>query len=115
MVPEYNPVVVVRGAVYSPAAVMYVEGAGLEYYIENAGGYARHADRDNVHIRYANGQGAVRQKFLLFRSAPEPGPGSTVTVPLIPEDDRTDWAGLVADIAQVAGTIGTALLIFSRL
>jgi polysaccharide export outer membrane protein len=114
IVPEYNPVVVVRGAVNSPAAVMYREGAGLDYYIDNAGGYARHADREAVHVRYANGLGSVRRTFLLFEATPEPGPGSVVTVPLIPEDDRLNWGELVGDIAQVAGAIGTALLIFTR-
>ncbi len=114
VVPEYNPVVTVRGAVNSPAAVMYREGAGLDYYIQNAGGYARHADRDAVHIRYANGLGAVSKKVLLFKTAPEPGPGSTVTVPLVPEDARTDVGQIIRDVAQVAATIGTALLVFTR-
>ncbi|MEJ2502613.1 MAG: hypothetical protein P8177_04720, partial [Gemmatimonadota bacterium] len=97
------------------AAVMYREGASLDYYIDNAGGYARHADEETVHVRYANGMGAVRRTFLLFKAAPEPGPGSVVTVPLVPEDDRTDWGGLIADLARVAGAVGTALVIFNRL
>ncbi len=114
VVPEYNPVVVVRGAVNAPAAVMYREGAGLAYYIENAGGYARHADRDAVHVRYANGQGAMEREILMFSSKPVPGPGSTVTVPLIPEDDRANVREIITDIAQVAGTIATLLLVITR-
>ncbi|MFP4624639.1 MAG: SLBB domain-containing protein [Gemmatimonadota bacterium] len=115
VVPEYNPVVLVRGAVNSPAAVLYREGADLDYYIASAGGYARHADRDNAYVRYANGQGAVPKTVLFFTRTPEPGPGSTVTVPMIPEDDRVRLMDVVGDVAQVLGTLGTALVILNRL
>ncbi|MEJ2184881.1 MAG: SLBB domain-containing protein [Gemmatimonadota bacterium] len=113
-VPEYNPVVVVQGAVNAPTAVLYRKGAGLEYYIDNAGGYARDADKGGVHIRYANGSGAARRRLLVFRTSPKPGPGSVVTVPLIPATDRTDWGAAVAHIAQISGTLATLLLVISR-
>ncbi len=114
-VAEYNPVVVVQGAVNSPASVLYREGAGLDYYVSSAGGYARHADRDNVYVRYANGQGSVRERILVFKRRPVPAPGSTVTVPLVPEDDRPDVRGLVGDVIQIATSVGTLLLLISRL
>jgi protein involved in polysaccharide export with SLBB domain len=44
-IPEYIPTVRVTGAVTAPTSVLFREGADLEYYIENAGGYARRADR----------------------------------------------------------------------
>ncbi len=113
-VPEYNPVVVVRGAVNSPTAVLYRKGANLEYYIDNAGGYARDADKAGVHIRYANGAGAARRRLLVFRTSPEPGPGSVVTVPLVPAADRTDWGTTITHIAQISGTLATLLLVISR-
>ncbi|MEJ2218313.1 MAG: SLBB domain-containing protein, partial [Gemmatimonadota bacterium] len=106
-VPEYNPVVVVQGAVNSPAAVLYRKGAGLQYYIDNAGGYARDADRSGVHIRYANGSGAARRRIVFFRTSPQPGPGSVVTVPLVPPSDRTDWGATIAHVAQISGTLAT--------
>ena len=81
VVPEYNPVVAVEGAVTSPSTVLYRQGAGLDYYIANAGGYARNADEGRVSVRYANGSAWVKRKFLFFGSTP--GPGSLVTVPLI--------------------------------
>ncbi|HSR42014.1 MAG TPA: SLBB domain-containing protein, partial [Longimicrobiales bacterium] len=77
-IPEYNPVVIVRGAVNgeSPIAIQYRPGAGLGYYIDNAGGYARNADEGRVHVRFANGEGAtVGRVLFLFRTAPEPLPG----------------------------------------
>lgn len=117
-VPEYDPVVLVRGAVNAPGgevAVLFQEGAGLEYYIEQAGGYSRFADRDNVNIRYANGSGATVDRFLVFSRRPEPGPGSTVTIPALRDEDRTNWPGLISDLAQVAAALTTVLVVISRL
>lgn len=112
--PEYNPIVVVNGAVNSPVTVTYREGAGLDYYIENAGGYARHADKNRVHVRYQNGEGRTVQRTMFFRSEPTPGPGSVVTVPLTPPDDRLDLRGSISDIAQILAAIASVALILSR-
>lgn len=115
-VPEYNPVVVVEGQVHTPSAVLYREGAGLEYYIEHAGGYTRDADRARVHVQYANGDVAVRAlRFVLFRTSPRPRPGSVVRVPLRPAEDRTDKAALIADLAQIGATLTTVLILLARL
>ena len=43
-IPEYMPTVRVEGAVNAPGSVLYREGAGLDYYVQNTGGYARNAD-----------------------------------------------------------------------
>jgi len=116
-IPEYNPVVVVTGAVNSPSpvAVLYKEGASLGYYIENAGGFARSADEKRVHVRYANGEGRTGQSFLAFNRYPKPLPGSVVTVPALADADRINWSGLISDVAQVAGTIATVALLIARL
>ncbi len=117
VVPEYNPVVLVRGAINAPDSVqvLYVEGAGLEYYIQQAGGYSRFADTDNVHIRYQNGEGATIDRVLLFKRKPSPLPGSVVTVPALREEDRINLPALLADLAQVAGSITAILLVVSRI
>ncbi len=115
IVPEYDPIVVVQGAVNSPAAVLYKEGADLDHYIANAGGYSRAADRDQVHVRFANGEGAVREKVLVFRRSPVPGPGSVINVPFEPANERRDLVDLLRDVAQVAGTLTTLVLVLTRL
>lgn len=107
-IPEYNPVVKVIGEVNSPVSVQYKPGAGLDYYISNAGGYTRDADKSRVSVRYANGSADVTSRtLLLFRSTPTPLPGSTVIVPTIRPEDRTDWRSILSSVAQVAGTLGT--------
>lgn len=116
-VPEYNPVVTVRGAVNGeqPIAIQYRPGVGLAYYIDNAGGYARNADVDRVHIRYANGTGAVMGRFLMFQRAPRPEAGAVITVPFVRDEDRVDVTSLIADIAQIAATLTTIALVIARL
>jgi polysaccharide biosynthesis/export protein len=116
MVPEFNPVVIVRGAVNSPAAVLYRRGAGLDYYIKQAGGYARNADAGRTHVRFANGSGdAVSRSLVFFRSKPEPQAGSEVTVPFKLPEDRTDVRGIITDVVQIVGSIATVALVVSRL
>ncbi|MFQ6047144.1 MAG: SLBB domain-containing protein [Gemmatimonadales bacterium] len=114
VVPEYNPVVAVEGAVTSPSTVLYRPGAGLDYYVDNAGGYARNADEGRVSVRYANGSARVKRKFLFFGSTPEPGPGSVVTVPVVPAEERTDVPALIADISQIIVSAATLAIVALR-
>jgi len=110
-VPEYNPTVRVEGAVNTPVSVLYQDGASLDYYVRNAGGYTRNADKGRVSVRYANGAGATVSRFLVFRSAPKPGPGSVVTVPAKPEREPLDVTAFLGNVAQViAGTVAIVVL-----
>jgi polysaccharide biosynthesis/export protein len=116
VVPEYNPVVLVQGAVNSPqpVAVLYRQGAPLGYYIENAGGYARFADRRGVSVRHANGSAETVQRTFGVRREPRPTPGSEVVVPALRDEDRFDTVGLIRDLAQVAGALTTVLLLIRQ-
>ena len=71
----------VEGAVNSPASVLYREGERLGYYIANAGGYARNADKGRVSVRYANGSARVKEQvpvlqFLAQAKARKHGAGA---------------------------------------
>jgi protein involved in polysaccharide export with SLBB domain len=114
-VPEYIPVVRVEGAVNSPAAVAYLPGAGLDYYIQNAGGYAHNADKGRVHVRYANGAARIKGKFLFFTVyQPEPGPGSVITVPAKPEAEPFKPTEFFAHLAQIAASVVAIIAIATR-
>lgn len=114
VIPEYNPVVVVQGAVNSPSTVLYRQGEGLGYYIENAGGYAQNADEGRAHVQYANGATRVKHEFLFFGSSPKPGPGSVVTVPAQPEKEGSNAAAIIASITQVLVTGATLAIVAIR-
>jgi polysaccharide biosynthesis/export protein len=114
VIPEFNAVVQVQGAVNSPTSVLYKEGADLDYYIENAGGYARGADKRRVHIRFADGTARVAKSHSsLLGGNPEPGPGSVVTVPLTPEEDRFKWKDFIGGFGQIVGTLGALIAIIA--
>jgi protein involved in polysaccharide export with SLBB domain len=110
-IPVYSPTVVVSGAVNSPITVLYREGEGLDYYVENAGGYRNDADKGRLSVRYANGQARTREKFLLWSSYPPPGPGSTVTVPAQDPADRFDTSRFITDLVSVTGSISTVFFV----
>ena len=115
VVPEYNPVVVVQGAVNSPSTVLYRPGAGFGYYIDNAGGYAENADEGRAHVRYANGAIRVKHKFLFFGSSPKPGPASVVIVPEKgPSEGGFDVTSFVSNLVGIAASVATVILVVDR-
>jgi protein involved in polysaccharide export with SLBB domain len=114
IVPEYIATVRVEGAVNSPTSVLYRPGAGLDYYIENAGGYARNADKGRVHVRYANGAARVKSRFLFFTSKPQPGPGSVITVPVKPEGEPFKPTEFFASLAQIAASVVAIIVVATR-
>ncbi|MEO5590369.1 MAG: SLBB domain-containing protein, partial [Gemmatimonadaceae bacterium] len=102
-IPRYNAVVNVKGAVNSPVAVTYVPGASLDFYVRAAGGATRKADLRYAYVAQPNGKvEAVGGKFI-FRSNPNPRPGSTVYVPEKDASDRrVDYLATLGTIAQIA-------------
>ena len=114
-VPEYAPSVRVEGAVNSPASVLYRQGEGLGYYMANAGGYARNADKGRVHVRYADGSARVRSRFLMFSSSPAPGPGSVVTVPSKLPGEPFNLTQFLGSLAQVLASTVAIIVIATKL
>jgi protein involved in polysaccharide export with SLBB domain len=111
VVPEFNAVVKVQGAVTSPTAVQYREGASLSYYIANAGGYARNADRQRVFVRYANGSAETTDGWWFTRRSPRVGPGTVVSVPTKPDAEPFRMTEFLAAAAQIlASTVAIAVI-----
>ena len=56
VVPKTETMVYISGSVRIPGAYPFVEGKGLDYYVNKAGGYTSKVDRDNVFVmmRYAD-------------------------------------------------------------
>jgi hypothetical protein len=104
----------VTGAENAPVTVMYQPGAGFDYYIANAGGYRSDADKGGSSVRYANGTARTRSRFLFFSSYPEPGPGSTISVPSEDPEQRTDWAVLLGPIISGIGTVAALIIAVTR-
>ena len=111
-VPRYISTVQVRGAVGVETKVLYRQGAGFGYYVDQAGGYAKNADKSRTRVRYANGEVRTRGgKFLFFGGGvPDPDPGSTIPVPAKPEDKGggfrvTELVAILTSVMTAAATV----------
>lgn len=117
-VPRVDAVVRVSGAVVFESRVAYNPGAGLDYYIEQAGGYAADADEDRTSVTYPNGQRRTIERFLFFKIEPDPAPGSSIFVPPIPPeglDDGVNWTQIVQSTTAVLGTVATLIFAYTQL
>lgn len=111
-VPHEINTIDVLGAVGVETSVLYREGKGLGYYIDQAGGYAQNADKSRTRVRYANGEVQTRgSKFLFFGGGvPDPDPGSVITVPSKPPREgrglqTTEWVAIFTSIATATAAI----------
>src|SRR5690606_36031448 len=101
------------GAVMFEGWVAYEPGRNLDYYIQQAGGYAANADESRVSITGPDGRRQVVARGLL-RGTPVPPPGSEMFVPELVAGQRTgmSWGDVLTRTAAVASPIAT--LIFAR-
>jgi len=114
-IPEYQASVLVSGAVNSPGSVLYRQGAGIDYYLDAAGGFTKVADRGSVSVQQANGKLQTRHRFLWVKSNPKPGPGSQVHVPAKdPNAPRTDMVALFGAIAQILASTVAIIVVATR-
>lgn len=107
-VPKQRNVVKVNGEVMFPTEVVYKEGAGMDYYIDKAGGFTESARKSKVYVLNANGSAAKTSKFLFFKSYPNVAPGSEILVPKIPERrggglSTAEWVAIASGLASLAG------------
>jgi polysaccharide export outer membrane protein len=111
-IPEFEPSVKVSGAVNSPGSVVWQRGMSLSDFISAAGGFAQHADKDNISVRYANGRVETRHHHVLWTNNPAPGPGSEVFVPAEdPLAPHTDYTALFGAIAQILASTVAIIVI----
>ena len=106
MIPQRSNVVTVRGAVNAPNVVAYVPGKDIEYYIQQAGGPSREADRRRAFVTQPSGK---RETGGAFRN-PKPMPGSLVVVPEVDPTQRTNWIQTLGAVTPILASIVTLIL-----
>ncbi len=112
-IPERSELVRIEGAVLNPSIVNFSKGFSYSDYLSQAGGYGDRARKSQVYITYANGYTERTRKFLFFNIRPKVQPGSVITVPYKPKDDRrSDLTGPV--IMSFFGTVVIALATLLR-
>ena len=112
MIPRFNPVIRVQGAVNAPSNVTYVPGADLNYYVRSAGGGSRSADRSRAYVTQPNGKlESVKVRWLIPDDVPVPRPGAIVTVPDKEPTEKNDFVQLASVIAQLLASLATVIVI----
>ena len=120
VVPAYNPVVRVVGAVNAPGAVAFAPGQNVDDYINAAGGPGPNADLRRAYVRQPNGKvQSVRRRRLLPDHVPEVRAGAVVTVPAGTAASQLAAAnqllGFIGTIATVVGSIITSYVLVRNL
>jgi protein involved in polysaccharide export with SLBB domain len=110
-VPLKSSVVAVRGAVNAPNIVAYVPGKDIDYYIDQAGGAGRNADRRRAFITQPSGKRETKSRF----SRPRPQPGSLVVVPQHDASSDINWLGIFGAAAQATTSLLTIFLAYKTI
>jgi protein involved in polysaccharide export with SLBB domain len=115
-IPEFDPVIMVRGSVNSPGPVAYEPGKNLDWYVDRAGGYTQTGDQGHAYVTQPNGEReGVKRKPILSDRVPRPQPGAVVYVPakLVQEGPST-LPSVLATFAQVLGVLTTIVVVATR-
>src|SRR5215213_6803434 len=112
-IPEYNPIIMVQGAVNSPGAVPYTPGKSLDWYVDAAGGYTQLSDSKHAYVTQPNGKReAVKRRVILADGVPRPKSGAVVFVPAkVVQDQPSNVTGVIATFAQVLTALVTVIIV----
>jgi polysaccharide biosynthesis/export protein len=112
-IPEFNPVVMVTGAVNAPGAVAFSPNRTIDYYIRSAGGLGPGGDKNRAFVTQPNGQRAtVQRRFLLPDNGPVVRPGARVTVPTRdPTQGASQIPVILGVMAQVLASLVTIIVV----
>jgi protein involved in polysaccharide export with SLBB domain len=112
-IPEFNPIVLVDGAVNSPGAVAYAPGKSLDWYVNAAGGYTQLGDSKHAYVTQPNGKReGVKRRVVLADDVPKPKSGAVVFVPAkVVQEQPSNVAGVIGTIAQLVGALVTIIVV----
>jgi protein involved in polysaccharide export with SLBB domain len=115
-IPEFDPVVMVRGAVNSPGAVAFEPGKNLDWYVDRAGGYTQTGDQAHSYVTQPNGEReGVKRRTIFSDRVPRPKPGAIVYVPAkVIQESPSNLPSVLGTIAQVLGVLTTIVVVATR-
>jgi protein involved in polysaccharide export with SLBB domain len=113
VIPAYVQTVQVSGQVNSPGTVTYIEGQGLDYYVNAAGGLSYKADKGRIYVQQPNGNiRTVHGRPLFFGSSkPTPEPGAQVFVPERNMTSQANTAAVLAAIGTIVASLTTIVVV----
>ena len=115
-IPEYNPIVMVQGAVNSPGAVPFDPGKSLDWYVDAAGGYTQVSDTRHAYVTQPNGKRqGVKRRLILADNVPKPQSGAVIFVPTrTVQEQPSNIAGVIATVAQVLTALATLYVVTKK-
>lgn len=103
IIPQYSNTVTINGEVMYPNSVSYMPGKGLDYYINQAGGFSAKARKRKVFAVNMNGT------VTRVRKAKDIQPGCEIVVPTKEEKKRAVSLGEILSIGTTAAALGTMI------
>ena len=112
-IPEYNPVVIVEGAVNAPGPVAYAPGKSLDWYVNAAGGYTQLGDAKHPYVTQPDGKReGVKRRTILADDVPRPKSGAVVFVPTrTGQEQGGNFVGVLGTVAQLVGAVVTLIVV----
>jgi polysaccharide export outer membrane protein len=112
-IPEYNPIVMVEGAVNSPGAVPYTPGKSLDWYVNAAGGYTQVSDKKHAYVTQPNGKReTVTRRVILADGVPKPKSGAVIYVPAkLVQEQPSNVAGVISTVAGLVSALVTLVVV----
>jgi polysaccharide biosynthesis/export protein len=112
-IPEFNPIVIVDGAVNSPGAVVYARGKSLDWYVNAAGGYTQLGDNKRAYVTQPDGKReAVKRRVILADDVPKPKSGAVIFVPARRiQEQPSNLPGILSVAAQVLSAVVTIIVV----
>lgn len=119
VIPEYDPIIRVTGAVLAPSGVTWAEGRSLKHYVAAAGGFDRQADRSRSYVVQPNGkvESVRRRWFILPDGQPTPEPGAMIVVPMrVREEGRGagETTGFLTGLASILASTIAIIVVATR-
>lgn len=103
IIPQYSNTVTINGEVMYPNSVAYMPGKGLDYYINQAGGFSAKARKRKVFAVNMNGT------VTRVRKAKDIQPGCEIVVPTKEDKKRAVSLGEILSIGTTAAALGTMI------
>ena len=102
IIPQQNNTVSINGEVLYPNTVTYKDGASLDYYIDQAGGYGEKARKKRVFAIQMNGM------VTRVKSAKDILPGCEIIVPMKKERKRMTFSEIMS-LGSITATLGAVI------
>lgn len=112
VVSKFVNTVSVGGEILKPVTVQFKAGLGLSYYLSVAGGFTKNAFKSGTFVIYPNGMSAKTHQFLGIRKYPKVISGSSIIIPLRPEQKDLDTAKASILISALSSMMTALVLLF---